>query len=112
MTTPRRIEPVARKLEADDRIEIAAIEDLREAMRRVESADETIVVSVDDEAVLRAVPRWLRRRTPEPRAADDAAFLSAAGGWNGLIDPDELKKQIREGRGANRPAVDPTLPEE
>lgn len=103
---------MVRKLAVDDRIEIVTIEDLREAMRRVEGRDETVVVSIDgDEALLSAVPPWLRRRTPEQRAADDAAFMSAAGSLKGLIDPEEFKKQIREARGSNRPFPESTLPE-
>lgn len=91
---------MVRELEADERLEIVTIEDLREAMRRIEGSDEAIVVSIDgDEALLSAVPPWSRRRTPEQRADDDAAFMSAAGSLKGLIDPDEVKWQIRKARG-------------
>lgn len=98
----------------DDRpIEIVGIEDLRLAVRRVADTEEPVVVSLDgDEVVLGPVSSWQDRRTPEQRAADDAAFLSAAGSLKGLIDPDEFKKQIREGRSSNRPLLDLTLPEE
>lgn len=104
---------MVRTLETDDCIEIATIEDLRRAVRRVADTEEPVVLSLDgDEVVLGPVSSWRDRRTPEQRAADDAAFLSAAGSLKGLIDPDEFKRQVREGRGSHRPALDLTLPEE
>ncbi len=39
--------------------------------------------------------------------ADRAATLASFGGWAGLIDAEELKAQVREGRGASRPEVKP-----
>lgn len=104
---------MVRTLETEDLFEIATIEDLRLAVRRVEATEEPVVVSLDgEEVVLGPRSSWPDRRTPEQRAADDDAFRSAAGGWKGLIDPDEFKKQVREGRSSNRPAIDLTLPEE
>lgn len=93
--------------------EISSLEDLRTAVRRVEATEEPVVVSLDgEEVVLGPVSSWRARRSAERRAADDAAFLSAAGGWKGLIDPDEFKKRVREGRSSNRPAVDFTFVED
>jgi hypothetical protein len=97
----------------DHPIEILSIEDLRTAVRRVEATEEPVVVSLDgDQVMLGPVTAWRDRRTREQRAEDDAAFLAAAGGWKGLIDPEEFKKQIREGRSSDRPAVDLTRREE
>ena len=104
---------MVRTLETEDLIEIATIEDLRLAVRRVEATEEPVVVSLDgDEVVLGPISSWRDRRTPQQRAEDDAASRSAAGGWKGLIDPDEFKRQVREGRSSNRPALDLTIPEE
>jgi hypothetical protein len=98
---------MARESIAEDRIDIATIEDLRQAIRRVVDRGESVVVTIDGaEALLRPVPGGLRRRTPEQQAADDAAFRSAAGSLKGLIDPDEFKRQLREARGK-----DPLEPE-
>lgn len=38
---------------------------------------------------------------------DRAATLSSFGGWAGLIDAEELKAEVREGRGSSRPETKP-----
>ncbi len=38
---------------------------------------------------------------------DRAAMLSSFGGWAGLIDAEELKAEVRFGRGSSRPDVKP-----
>ena len=46
-----------------------------------------------------------RRRAEEQEAADLRASLSAAGGWQGLVDAEALKKRIAAARGSRRPPV-------
>ena len=59
-----------------------------------------VPVPDDEPVVYDALPG--REITDEDRAA----FLASAGGWAGIVDAEELKAQIRAGRGSNRPTLE------
>ena len=46
----------------------------------------------------------------EQDAADRSASLAAAGGWQGLVDAEALKKRVAAARGSRRPTVTFRLP--
>jgi len=48
------------------------------------------------------LPDPAKGRAAPSKADTHRLFLSAAGGWKDLIDPDLLKRQIAEGRGSDR----------
>ena len=97
-------------------MEIRDVDHLYRVLKEVRAQNEPLVLQGDngDEIVIPPSPRRrAKRRTAEERAkADEAAFLSSAGSWAGLIDPDEFLRQVKAARGSNRPYVEITLPEE
>ena len=58
----------------------------------------------EDVAVLMPMPRKPRRGGRDPKSAL-AALRASAGSWRGLIDAEQLKKEIKEARGSDRPDV-------
>ncbi len=68
--------------------EVARTKKPRELMRDKETV-----------AILMPAPtKRTRRKTRVKTKADYAAFLSAAGGWKGVVDTEQLKKDIYESR--------------
>ena len=60
----------------------------------------------DHRVVAMLVPvRAKLKRAARDEQADYDAFLASAGGWKDLIDAEQLKKDIREARGSDRPPV-------
>lgn len=55
-----------------------------------------------DVALLVPTPR---RRHGATRRTDPAAFLAAAGSWEGLLDPEQFKRDLREAAGSDRPPI-------
>ena len=77
--------------------------------RVVHGQEEVVVEGAGGEvAVFKPAPvRKSRRRGRKITAADHAAFLSAAGGWQGLVDTDQLIEDIYESRRmSSRPPVE------
>ena len=106
---------MAKRVRSDEPVEVANLDDLRRVAREVDARREPLTIAIDGAGlvVVSPVTRRTKRRTREERAtADDEAFLSAAGGWKGLIDGEEFKKQITAARGSHRPPVTLRLPEE
>ncbi len=98
-------------------VEIASLDDLRRVLQDVSEQNTSRIIQISDDvrAVLSPIPTANARRKQEGRGriqTDDEAFLSAAGSWKGLIDPDEFMKQVREGRSSNRPPIVLDLPDE
>ncbi len=61
------------------------------------------------EVVALLVPPHPRRRRPRiapPTPAQRKAFLSSIGSWKGLIDAEQLKREIKAARSSKRPSVD------
>ena len=107
---------VARPTTNDEPVEeIESLDDLRRIAADVQHDNRPRLVSIagGGNITLAPAPKKRRKLTPEEKAkADEEAFLSAAGSWKGLVDPEEFKRQIREGRSSNRPYVEINLPEE
>ena len=59
----------------------------------------------DSEDIAVVMPLRKRRAPKQPSPADIEATLASAGGWKGLVDVEELKRQIKEGRSDHRPPV-------
>ena len=101
---------MASALPAADTIEeIASLDDLRRIAEEVRAEKKPRLVSIPGggEITLAPVRKKRRQMTPEEKeAADRQAFLSSAGGWKGLIDGEEFKRQYRAARGSKRPPVD------
>lgn len=98
-------------------IEIRDVDDLLRVAREARDAEAPLVLQTDggDEIVVDPARRRSGRPGPtseEWSRADEAAFGAAAGGWDGLVDGDALKREIRAGRGSKRPPVDLTPLEE
>jgi hypothetical protein len=95
--------------------EIGSLDDFRRIAADVQHDNRPRLVSIAGGGNITLAPARNKRRrlTPEKKAkADEEAFLSAAGSWKGPIDPEEFKRQIREGRSSNRPYVEINIPDE
>lgn len=57
----------------------------------------------EDVAIVLPLSGGRRRIDHRPTQEQMEALRSAFGGWKGLVDPDELKAQIKAARGSNRP---------
>jgi len=97
--------PAARTLDVSDS------DDLRRVVEAARASGQPLVLRVgnDNVAILtplidgdRAGRSSRRAKTP----ADRGAFRSAFGGWKGLVDGEELKRQAFASRGSNRPLVE------
>ena len=79
-------------------VDVTRFPELRRIAEEVKRSRRATVLVQDDEqlAIVVPAPRPKRRRERSPE--DVAAFLSSAGGWAGLVDGDELLRNIRESR--------------
>ena len=97
-------------------IEVQTLDDLVRLLKEGAGEDAPLTIRADDgeEFVVRPASRPRPRRRPRDARAEDAeaAFLSAFGSWRDHIDPDEFMRQVRAGRGSDRPLVVLDLPEE
>jgi prevent-host-death family protein len=60
-------------------------------------------------AEVREEERSTHRTKQSPSKTGHEAFLAAAGGWRGLIDPEKFKEDIAAARGSDRPPINPNL---
>ena len=87
-------------------IDISHMPDLLRLAEEVRATGEPRLLCRDGEEVAMLVPA---SHSPERRPrkpldeADLEAFRAAAGGWNGIVDTEQLKKDIRAARGSDRP---------
>ena len=96
-------------------VEVESLDDLRDALAAAKSTNGRVTIRSDDgeEFELRPIRRQDKQRSSAEREqADIDAFLSAAGGWKGLIDAETFKRQIKAARGSRRPPVELSLPDE
>jgi hypothetical protein len=88
-------------------IDITNNPELRRLGNEVRESGEPIVLQADGEDV--AIVQPLDRSQPhldfKPTEEQIRITMSAAGGWKGIIDPDELKAQIKAARGSKRPVI-------
>ena len=108
---------MASALPADDpEDEIASLDDLRRIAAEVRADRKPRLVSIagGGQITLAPVRKKRKQMTPEEQAkADEEAFLSSFGSWEGhLDDPEEFKRQIKAARGSRRPFVEITLPDD
>ena len=59
-----------------------------------------------DVAILSPARPRRRRKWKTITEADRAAALAAAGSWQGLVDPEQLKRDLDEARSSDRPPVE------
>ena len=102
-------------VQAPTTIDIEDIDDFRALVEDIQSSGTARLLVAGDQKLVVMAPA----SSDEPgdgstrdEAADDdlTEFMSAAGSWKGLIDPDEFKRNMREGRSSNRPPI--TFPDE
>src|SRR3954470_23018053 len=89
------------------RIDITTMPDLARLAREVARTGTPLVLHQDETDVAVLSPaRAPRRRTGKTvTQADIDASLAAAGGWKGLGDPEQLKRDLDAARSDNRPPV-------
>ena|SRR5258706_11343713 len=91
-------------------IDISNVPELIRIVEEMLATRQPRILSRDDEDVAVLMPVASASERPmqqEKTEADYEAFLSAAGSWNGLIDPDELIADIYESRRlSTRPPVE------
>ncbi len=86
-------------------VDITNIPELLRLAEEVQATNSRRVLRRDSEDIAVLMPLRKRRAAKRPSPADVEATLSSAGGWKGLVDVEELKRQIKEGRGDHRPPV-------
>ncbi|MDQ3701611.1 MAG: hypothetical protein M3442_11930 [Chloroflexota bacterium] len=61
----------------------------------------------DGKALVKVTPIASRHRPKRPASQDaELVFRTAAGSWEGLVDPERLKAQLKAARGSDRPPVE------
>jgi hypothetical protein len=65
-----------------------------------------VVLSRAGEPIAEVRPLGHRRGNKRPASESVSAFLATAGAWKGLVDAEELKRQLKESRGDHRPPVE------
>ena len=93
-------EPIVAALVEDDRFEIRDLDDLLKAVEASRNREQVLVLLGKNKDRHTVAPsRDSDRSTAEMRRA---AFESAFGAWKGLVDIEEFKRNVREGR-SSRP---------
>lgn len=91
-----------------ERVDISEMPDVVRLAEEVARTGSRRVLSRDGEAIAVLAPARPKRRlkakvlTPEQREA----FLASAGGWVGLVDAEQLKRDIKAARGSRRKPVE------
>ena len=86
------------------------VERLAEAVRKTRTpfvlrrGNEVVATIVPEAAVRATLPA--RKRRARDIEADLAAIRASAGSWKGLVDAEQLKKDIKAARGSDRPDVE------
>lgn len=88
-------------------IDITNIPELRRIVEEARATGAAGVLRIDDEdvAVLTPIGTDDRVERHGDDAEAEAAFLSSFGGWAGLVDSEQLKRDLKEARGSDRPLV-------
>ncbi|SRR5581483_4854548 len=88
-------------------IDVTTSTELRRLVEQVQKTRQPVPITQDSEivAVVQPAPRAKGRQAKLPSEADIAISKSAFGGWQGLIDPEAFKRQIKEARSDHRPPV-------
>lgn len=88
-----------------DAIDIADIPELRRIAEEVRDTGRPYILRIGgaDVAVVAPIDEEAERPTAEHEAASRASF----GGWRGIVDGEQLKRDLAEARGSGRPVVEP-----
>ena len=90
-------------------IDITNVPELRALIAEVRASNVPRVLRAgsEDVAILMPMRPPTRRRGRAKTPADYAAFLATAGGWQGLVDTEQLKADIATSRSiSSRPPVE------
>ena len=90
-------------------IDISAMPELARLAEEVARTGERRVLrrgDVEVAVLIPARPRARRQRGKTLTPAQTAAVLSTAGGWKGLVDGEQFKREIKAARGSRRPPVE------
>ena len=81
--------------------------DLLRLVEEVRATKEPRILQRDSEPVAMLTPMPARNHTRRMHNSEAvlAAVRATAGAWKGLVDGEQLKKDINEARGSNRPDV-------
>lgn len=91
-----------------DLLDLSAMPDLARLAREVHRTRRSIVLRDKDEDVAVLSPAAPKRRMTGTRIteADIAASLAAAGSWKGVVDTEQLKRDLDAARSDDRPPVE------
>lgn len=92
-----------------DATDISTMPELQHLVEEVRHSHEPRILRVgtEDVAILMPIERSNNRRRKKHSPEDREAFLASAGGWDGLVDTDQLLADIYESRSrSTRPRVD------
>jgi hypothetical protein len=89
-------------------IDVSDLPDLKRLAEVVRDRKERIVLRVDKEVLAVISPLEPGDQPPSGVLTPDefAAVMSAAGSWEGLVDIDAFKEEVRASRGSRRDSVE------
>jgi hypothetical protein len=87
-------------------IDVSGSPELLRLAEEVRATNTPRVLSRDHEPLAVVVPIRERLAPKQLSPEDIAATLSSAGAWKGLVDAEELKRQIREARSDHRTPIE------
>lgn len=87
-------------------LDVANAPELLRLAEEVRASNRPRVLSRDREPIAVVMPIRQVRRSKRHTAEDLAATLASAGAWKGLVDAEELKRQIKEARSDHRPPIE------
>ena len=90
-----------------DALDVTDLPELRRLAELVRDTGQARILRALDQDVAIVVPIDGSKRQPRsrPTTAQIEAVMAAAGGWKGIVDNEELKRNLRAGRSSNRPPV-------
>ena len=94
--------------QAINAIDVSDLPDVRRLAEEVRETQEPRVLRSGSEDIAGLVPLPAAGQRPKRALSQDdiETVMSAAGSWQGLIDDvDQLKAELKEARGSNRPPV-------
>jgi hypothetical protein len=87
------------------RVDVSNNAELLQLAEEVSRSNTPRVLERNSEPIAVIVPVRRSRQRKQPSTADVEATLASAGGWRNLVDAEDLKRQIREGRSDHRGTV-------
>jgi hypothetical protein len=85
-------------------IDVTDLPDLRRIAEEVRDTGRPCLLRIGDEEVAIVTPIGeATERRRRPTAEEEAASRASFGGWRGLVDGEQLKRDLAEARGSNRP---------